>query len=176
MTPRHPRDERGMTLIELCIVLTVVVILIAMATAGLLRARVAANEVSAIGALKTINSAQVAYAAACGGGNYARNLVILGTIPPGGHQGFLSDDLSSAVTPQRSGYNINVSAGAGSASGPVDCNMTTTITNYYASAVPVLVGRTGTRAFATSQRNGVYQMNGGLPPPEPFGPPALLAQ
>ena len=170
------REERGMTLIELCIVITILAILMAIATAMLLRARVSANEVSAIGALKTINTAQIAYAAGCGAGNFAENLVVLGTKPPGGRQGYLPEDLSSAITPQKSGYDINVKDGSGSVAAPVDCNMTPTITNYYASAVPVVYGRTGTRAFATSQRNGVYQLEGAAPPPEPFGPPAQLAQ
>ena len=170
------RDERGMTLIELCIVITILAILMAVATASLLRARISANEIGAIGALKTINTAQVAYAAACGSGNYAQNLVVLGVKPPGARQGYLSEDLSSAVTPQKSGYDITVKDGAGSAAAPNDCNMTPTITNYYASAVPVVPGRTGTRAFATSQRNGVYQLDGAAPPSEPFGPPAQPAQ
>ena len=176
MSLRNLRDERGMTLIELCIVISILAILMAIATAALLSARVSANEVSAIGSLKSINTAQVAYAASCGGGNYAQNLVVLGVKPPGARQGFLPEDLSSAVTPQHSGYNINVKDGAGSAAAAADCNMTQTITNYYASAVPVALGKTGTRAFATSQRNGVYQLAGASPPPEPFGPPSQLAQ
>ena len=165
-----------MTLIELCIVISILAILMALATAALLSARISANEISAISSLKTINTAQVAYAAGCGGGNYAQNLVVLGIKPPGARQGYLPEDLSSAVTPQKSGYNINVTDGAGSSAAPVDCNMTPTITNYYASAVPVAPGKTGTRAFATSQRNGVYQLQGAAPPPEPFGPPSQPAQ
>ena len=104
------------------------------------------------------------------------HLGILGIKPPGARQGYLSEDLTSAITPQRSGYDINVKDGNGSSPGPADCNMTTTITNFYASAVPVAFGKTGSRAFATSQRNGVYQLAGSTPPPEPFGPPAQLAQ
>jgi len=170
------REECGMTLIELCIVMAILAILLAVATVSLLRARISANEISAIGSLKSINTAQIAYAAGCGAGNFAQNLVVLGTKPPGGRQGYLPEDLSSAITPQKSGYDINVKDGNGSVASPVDCNMTPTITNYYASAVPVVVGRTGTRAFATSQRNGVYQLEGGVPPSEPFSPPAQLAQ
>jgi type II secretory pathway pseudopilin PulG len=165
-----------MTLIELCIVITIIAILMGLGTAMLLRARVSANEVSAIGALKTINTAQVAYSAGCGAGNFARNLVVLGVKPPGARQGYLGEDLSDAVTPQRSGYDLNVRDGVGAAAGPVDCNMTLTTTNYYASGVPAAVGKTGTRSFATSQRNGVYELSGGIAPTEPFGPPAQLAQ
>ena len=173
---RRLRDERGMTLIELCIVMTILAILMGIATAMLLRARVSANEIAAISALKTINTAQVAYAAACGAGNFASNLLILGVKPPGARQGYLSEDLSASTSPERSGYRINVTDGAGSQPAPKDCNGTDAITNYYASAIPMALGKTGTRAFATTQRNGVYQLPGGVPPPEPFAPPAQLAQ
>jgi type IV pilus assembly protein PilA len=165
-----------MTLVELCIVIVILGILLMIAVASLLRARVSANESSAIGSLKTINTAQVAYASSCGGGNYAASLVILGRIPPGNSQGFISEDLSDSTSPQRSGYRINVREGAGASAAPLDCNGTAAVTNYYAVATPMALGQTGTRAFATSQRAGIYERPGATPPPEPFGPPSQLVQ
>jgi prepilin-type N-terminal cleavage/methylation domain-containing protein len=170
------RDQRGMTLIELCIVIVILSILLLIGVASLLRARVSANEASAIGALKTINSAQIAYASACGGGNFAASLPVLGHKPPGNSQGFVSEDLGHATAPELSGYRINVRPGNNAVPMPTDCNGAATLTNYYAIAIPMAVGQTGTRSFATSQRAGIYQMPGGTPPSEPFGPPSAIVQ
>lgn len=170
---RH--DDRGLTLIELCIVILVLAILMVTGVAALLRARMAANESSAIGSLRTINNAQFAYASACGSGQYATSLPILATVPPGNSQGYLSEDLGSSATPQRSGYNYRMLGGAGGAAGTPDCNGTMTQTKYYATAAPVTQGQTGDRAFATNQGGAVYQAQA-TPPDEPFDPPDQLAQ
>lgn len=170
------RRERGMTMVELCIVILVIAILLATGVAALLRARMAGNETSAIGSLRTINSAQFAYASACGGGNYATSLVVLATKPPGNQQGYLSEDLGSSTTPTRSGYTFNLLPGDGGAVAPPDCNDTETQTKYYASGVPSALGQTGDRSFATSQAGAVWQAFGAVPPNEPFEPPDQLAQ
>jgi prepilin-type N-terminal cleavage/methylation domain-containing protein len=174
--PGRLRDARGMTLIELCVVIAILCILLVIAVASLLRARVSANETSAIGALRTINTSQVAYSSACGGGNFATSLLVLGRKPPGNSQGFISEDIGASTSPERSGYRLNVREGAGASAAPNDCNGTAATTNYYAVAVPMALGQTGTRAFATSQRAGIYQDPGATPPPEPFGPPSQLVQ
>lgn len=169
-------NERGLTLIELCVVIVIVAILLAAGVAGLLRARTASNETSAVASLRTVNSAQVAYAAGCGAGTYATSLPILATIPPGGSQGYLAMDLGNAPAPRRNGYTFNLMPAAGGAAGPDDCNGNATQTRYYAVAVPVVVGNTGTRAFATNHEGGIWQASGGVPPAEPFGPPAEPAR
>ena len=173
---RQLRDQRGMTLVEMCVVLVILGILMVIAVASLQRARVSANEASAIGSMKTINTAQIAYASSCGGGNFAPTLVVLGARPPGYRQSFIGDDLASAVTVQHSGYYVNIHDGAGASLGRIDCNGTDSVTNYYANAIPVVMGKTGTRSFATTQRAGIYFAEGAIPPPEPFGPPSQLVQ
>jgi hypothetical protein len=92
--------------------------------------------------------------------------------PPTGSQGFLADDLGTAMAPQRKGYIFTVTAGAGSAGGPNDCFGLPSQTAYYASAVPALAGTTGSRSFAINQGGAVWQAQGGTAPTEPFGPPA----
>jgi hypothetical protein len=38
------------------------------------------------------------------------------------------------------------------------------------------VRRTDTRSIATSQSNGIWQLSGAIPPPEPFGDPAQFVR
>jgi type IV pilus assembly protein PilA len=170
------RNEQGFTLIELLIVVAVVSIIAAIAIPGLLRARMTGNETSAITSLRVTTSSQVAYAAVCGMGAYAATYVVLGTGPVPGTDGFISDDLGSVPTPQKTGYNFNLVPGAGSAVGPNDCNGTGTITAYYATAVPMTMGTTGTRSFAVTAGGAIWQLIGAAAPGEPFGAPATPIQ
>ena len=116
------------------------------------------------------------YSAACGNGAYAATFVVLGTPPAPGGQGFISADLGTSATPQKSGYNFALIAGAGSAAGPNDCNGTATITAFYATGVPMTNGTTGTRSFAVNAGNTIWQLTGGAAPAEPFGAPATPIQ
>jgi prepilin-type N-terminal cleavage/methylation domain-containing protein len=55
------KRDNGFTLIELMIVITIIAIIAAIGLPNFLRARVQANEVAAIGSLRTITSGQVSY-------------------------------------------------------------------------------------------------------------------
>jgi len=167
-------SDRGFTLIELLIAVTIIAVITAIASPGLLRARITSNESSAIASLKVTTSSELAYAASCGAGAYAPTFTVLSTPPVAGSVGFISADLGSAA-PKKSGYNFALAAGSGSGAGPLDCNGSATVSAYYATASP-LSGSTGTRAFAVNTTATIWQMSGGAPPIEPFGPPAAIIQ
>ena len=162
--------ESGFTLIELLMVVAIISILAALATAGLLRTRTTANEVGAIASMRVVATAQKLYATSCGFGAYATSYIVLGT-PPGGGQAFLSADLGMSMTPMKSGYTFTLAPGAGSVAGPPDCHGQATNTSFYAAATP-LSTTSGTRAFAINPQSTIWQMVGAVAPTEPFAAPA----
>lgn len=161
MAPRRRGDSvfsaGGFTLIELLIVCAVLGILAAMVVAHLARAKASANEASAIGTLRALNSAQMAYSASCGRGLYSPTFTRLV------EGGWASPDVD--INP-KSGYIFTITEGTGEVAGP-DCAAEPTQSAYYVSAQPVSVA-TGHRAFATSTAAAIWQDSTGTPPAQPF--------
>ena len=75
------RKQKGFSLIELLIVVAIILIIAAIAIPNLLRARIAANESSAVASVRTINTAMISYNSSYPTVGFAANLVTLG---PGG--------------------------------------------------------------------------------------------
>ncbi len=100
------RSLRGFSLIELLIVVAIILIIAAIAIPSLLRSRMAANQASAIQAMRVINTAEVNYYSTYGGG-YSSNLVQLGPTG-GGPPTSATADLIDAVlaSGSKSGYSF----------------------------------------------------------------------
>lgn len=170
----YTRDRSsGFTLVELLIVLAVIAIIAAIALPGLMRARMAANEASAAGSLRAINSGQMTFRFTCGYGGFSPSLQNLGTAVLG-RPGFISPDLSGAAPVRKSGYEFVMATA--SASPTLSCNGGTTAPTYQATATPV--GNGGRRFFGTNSGAMLFEspvtLAGTMPetgtPPAPATP------
>ena len=153
------RKQKGFSLIELLIVVAIILIIAAIAIPNLLRAKISANESSAVGSVRNVITAEISYSTSFPQAGYALTLIALGpgaagvqTCPAAGPaiaNGCLIDAVLANGT--KSGYGFD-SVGAVPVGGAN--------TSFTAGAVPVTYNQTGTREFCAFE-DGVLRQ---LPP------------
>jgi type IV pilus assembly protein PilA len=136
--------QKGFSLIELLIVVAIILIIAAIAIPNLLRSKIAANQASAVGSLRTLNTSCIAYSTSYG--QFPAALTNLGPVS-GGTASSTSADLIDSVLAggTKSGYTFKYTAG--------NSNQSYTIT-----ATPITAATTGQNMYFTDQ-SGVIRVD-----------------
>jgi len=159
--------QRGFSLIELLIVVSIILIIAAIAIPNLLRAKISANESSAVGSIRNIITAETSYQTSYQQYGYALNLALLGpgvgnlTCPAAGPNPtvgacLLDSNLGGSLNSTKSGYMFEATADYPQAPDPI-----TGIVQYVGfstAAVPARFNQTGVSLFCAGE-DGVLRKN-----------------
>ena len=140
------RGDKGFSLIELLLVVTVILIIAAIAVPNFLKSRLRANEASAVASLRVINTAAVTFSITYPDLGFPAQLTTLGGANPcsaSSTQACLIDDVLAQGT--KSGYSF---AWTGDGAVP---SVTFAVT-----ATPQVVGGSGQQMYCTDQTGVIH--------------------
>jgi type IV pilus assembly protein PilA len=151
------KKQKGFSLIELLIVVAIILIIAAIAIPNLLRSKIAANESSAVGSVRTIGTAEVTYQSSWGTG-YAVGLTQLGGAAPctvaSAAAACLIDPLLSTGAQVKSGYQFGAAGTKADAAGILN--------GFEINANPTSYQTNGVRSFCDDQTGVLkFAINGG---------------
>jgi type IV pilus assembly protein PilA len=145
------RKQQGFSLIELLIVVAIILIIAAIAIPNLMRARMSANESSAVASLRTINTGEITYNSTYPTIGFASQLLNLGgaigsACTPSTTTACVIDSvLANNGNPANSGKSgYSFTTGAGTQGGSI-------YVGYAVLASPLTINTTGVRGFCTEQ-------------------------
>src|ERR1700691_2255375 len=140
--------QRGFTLMELLIVMSIMIILMLIAIPNFISMKAQADETSAIQSLRAIYQAQIQYQTDFPANGFACALPALGGNASAGPPSATAAQVlqGDLATGQKSGYSFNI----------VNCTKVTVnnqdmYTSYEATAVPQSIGKSGHRGFCIDQ-------------------------
>ena len=140
-------EQKGFSLIELLIVVAIILIIAAIAIPNLMRARMSANESSAAGSIRTINTGEVSYAASYPTVGFT-SLPSLGgaspCTPSTGTSCFVDNVLAGGT---KEGYTFTATEGT---------SINGMNTTYTSLGYPFSLNETGTRSFCSDQTGVIF--------------------
>jgi type IV pilus assembly protein PilA len=146
------KSSKGFSLIELLIVVAIILIIAAIAIPNLLRSRIAANQASAVGSCRTLNTAEITYSSTYNVGfsttlDYLAPPTTAGANPTSTAAGLIDSVLGLAHS--KSGYSFTYSPGASDSTGHI---------NTYSIWASPITSSTGTNYYFTDH-SGVIRQN-----------------